>query len=152
MVTLGVLVSMAAVIGVIAAHTYVGTVYRLPGVRKLTMEHVFNGTFWAAERRLAWVGEAGDGVFSIVEEGEIRLVDLERNETRVLVRLEDVLDVSKSLFGLWCWAYLGCRRTGGGWIFGIGSSRRIWSICCSKLIIARCVPKFTLYFMLNVNK
>ncbi|KAK0215844.1 dipeptidyl aminopeptidase [Armillaria nabsnona] len=102
-ITLGVLVSMAAVIGVIAAHTYVGTVYRLPGVRKLTMDHVFNGTFWAAERRLAWVGEAGDGVFSIVEEGEIRLVDLERNETRVLVRLEDVLDEDGRRLDFWDW-------------------------------------------------
>ncbi|KAK0215051.1 dipeptidyl aminopeptidase [Armillaria fumosa] len=102
-VTLGVLVGMAALIGVIAAHTYVGTVYRLPGVRKLTMEHVFNGTFWAAERRLAWVGEAGDGVFSIVEEGEIRLVDLGRNETRVLVRLEDVLDEDGRRLDFWDW-------------------------------------------------
>ncbi|KAK0188392.1 dipeptidyl aminopeptidase [Armillaria mellea] len=102
-VTLGVLVGLAAVIGVIAAHTYVGTVYRLPGVRKLTMEHVFNGTFWAAERRLAWVAEAGDGVFSVVEEGEIRLVDLGRNETRVLVRLEDVVDEGGRRLDFWDW-------------------------------------------------
>ncbi|KAK0202348.1 dipeptidyl aminopeptidase [Desarmillaria ectypa] len=102
-ITLGVLVSLAAVIGVIAAHKYVGTVYRLPGVRKLTMDHVFNGTFLAVERRLAWVGEAGDGVFSVVEEEEIRLVDLGRNETRVLVRLEDVKDEDGGQLSFWDW-------------------------------------------------
>jgi dipeptidyl aminopeptidase len=52
------LVVFAALIGVIAAYTYSGnTTYHTPGVRKITMDHVFNGTFNADKKGLRWVPE-----------------------------------------------------------------------------------------------
>ena len=48
---------MSAIIGILAAHSYVGTVYRLPGYKKMTMDHIFNGTFYTEHRNLAWVAE-----------------------------------------------------------------------------------------------
>ncbi|KZS94787.1 hypothetical protein SISNIDRAFT_452914 [Sistotremastrum niveocremeum HHB9708] len=56
------------------------------------MDHIFNGTFSVERKSLRWIPEAGDGVFSIEEEGEIRLVDLAKNETRTLVRVSDIKD------------------------------------------------------------
>ncbi|KAJ6581126.1 dipeptidyl aminopeptidase [Mycena capillaripes] len=84
------LVALSGIIGIIAAHSYVGSTYRPPGVRKITMDHVFNGTFNADKRSLSWVPEAGDGVFSIFEDGWIKLVDLKSNTTQDLVYTFDV--------------------------------------------------------------
>ncbi|KAJ7708699.1 dipeptidyl aminopeptidase [Mycena rosella] len=84
------LVALSGIIGIVAAHSYVGTTYHAPGVRKITMDHVFNGTFSAERRSLAWVPEAGDGVFSIIEDGYIKLVDLKTNTTKNLVYTFDV--------------------------------------------------------------
>ncbi|KAJ6624869.1 dipeptidyl peptidase IV N-terminal region-domain-containing protein [Mycena sp. CBHHK59/15] len=56
------------------------------------MDHVFNGTFTADRRSLSWVPEAGDGVFSIWEDGYIKLVDLKTNTTTNLVYTFDVKD------------------------------------------------------------
>ncbi|KAJ7493362.1 dipeptidyl aminopeptidase [Mycena galericulata] len=89
-ISLASLVALSGIIGIIAAHTYVGKTYHTPGIRKITMDHVFNGTFSADRRGLAWVPEAGDGVFSISEDGYIKLVDLKTNTTKDLVYTFDV--------------------------------------------------------------
>ncbi|KIK56988.1 hypothetical protein GYMLUDRAFT_247264 [Collybiopsis luxurians FD-317 M1] len=91
--TLVILVSLSGIIGIIAAHTYVGTVYHVPGNRKITMEHIFNGTFGAESSSISWVAEAGDGVFSLsTEDGYIKLVDLKTNTTSNLVKMADIRD------------------------------------------------------------
>ncbi len=105
------LVSLAAVIGVIAGFTYSGTSYRTPGRQRITMDHIFNGTFYSNQPDLNWVAEgtwnapsserclphiislAGDGVFSLSEGGYIKLVDLKSNTTRNLLAYENVKDV-----------------------------------------------------------
>ncbi|KAK7440383.1 Dipeptidyl peptidase 4 [Stygiomarasmius scandens] len=90
--TLAILVSLSGIIGIIAAHTYVGTTYHLPGVKKISMDHIFNGTFAAERHSISWVPEAGDGVFSISEGGFIKLVDLKTNTTTKLINTMDVRD------------------------------------------------------------
>ncbi|KAF5354550.1 hypothetical protein D9758_011204 [Tetrapyrgos nigripes] len=90
--TLVILVILSGIIGIIAAQTYVGTVYRLPGVRRITMDHIFNGTFSPESHSISWVPEAGDGVFSISEGGYIKLVDLKSNTTTNLVHTVDARD------------------------------------------------------------
>jgi dipeptidyl aminopeptidase len=91
-ISLVALVTLAGIIGIIAAHTYKGTNYRLPGATRITMDHVFNGTFSPDRQSLHWVPEAGDGVFSIFQGGVISLVDLKTNSTRALLKTEDVKD------------------------------------------------------------
>ncbi|KAJ4474941.1 dipeptidyl aminopeptidase [Lentinula aciculospora] len=91
--TLVVLVVLCGIIGIIAAQTYVGTVYHIPGTRKITMDHIFNGTFTAERSSISWVPEAGDGVFSLsTQAGYIKLVDLKTNTTSNLVRKDDIQD------------------------------------------------------------
>jgi dipeptidyl aminopeptidase len=52
------LISFAALIGIIAAYTYRGSsTYHSPGVKKITMDHVFNGTFSPITKGLRWVPE-----------------------------------------------------------------------------------------------
>lgn len=49
---------MAIIIGFFAAQTYNGTSFaRVRGSRPLTMDHVFNGTFFAARQEIRWVPE-----------------------------------------------------------------------------------------------
>ncbi|PPQ68381.1 hypothetical protein CVT25_007919 [Psilocybe cyanescens] len=86
------LVSLAALIGVIAGFAYSGKSYITPGRRRITMDHIFNGTFWPRQPELNWVAEAGDGVFSLSEGGYIKLVDLKSNTTTNLIRTADVKD------------------------------------------------------------
>ncbi|KDR80915.1 hypothetical protein GALMADRAFT_241446 [Galerina marginata CBS 339.88] len=86
------LVVLAAIIGVVAGFAYSGTSYLTPGRRRITMDHVFNGTFYAAQPDLNWIAEAGDGVFSLSEGGYIKLVDLKSNTTTNLIRNDDVKD------------------------------------------------------------
>ncbi|KAF8989845.1 dipeptidyl peptidase IV N-terminal region-domain-containing protein [Cyathus striatus] len=87
------LVGASAFIGIIGAYTYVGAGgYRIPGVRKITMDHIFNGTFYVERASLNWVKEAGDGVFSISQDGYIKLVDLKTNTTTDLVKQMDIKD------------------------------------------------------------
>ncbi|CCO31163.1 hypothetical protein BN14_05198 [Rhizoctonia solani AG-1 IB] len=92
--SLGSLVLLAVLLGVLAARTYNQTSYRYraPGNKHITMDHVFNGTFAADRRSLAWVSEAGDGVYSIEEDGSIKLVDLSTLTNRTLVKRSDVKD------------------------------------------------------------
>ncbi len=76
------------------------------------MDHLFNGTFSTEHKSLAWVPEgrlviyvrrslfnsfvAGDGVFSIVDGNDIKLVDLKTNTTSTLVSLSDIKGESGS--------------------------------------------------------
>ncbi|KAF8638411.1 hypothetical protein AX17_002236 [Amanita inopinata Kibby_2008] len=86
------LVSLAGVIGIIAATSYPGSSLRGTGFKRITMDHIFNGTFLPDAYRLHWVPEAGDGVFSILQDGYIKLVDLKTNSTKNLVARQDVKD------------------------------------------------------------
>ncbi|KAG2012084.1 dipeptidyl-peptidase and tripeptidyl-peptidase, variant 5 [Coprinopsis cinerea AmutBmut pab1-1] len=85
------LVGLAVGIGFIAAVTYTDAPL-VQGLRKLTMDHIFNGTFSARTTQLNWVPEAGDGVFSVSTDGSINLVSLSTNSTRKLVDLADIRD------------------------------------------------------------
>lgn len=57
------------------------------------MDHLFNGTFSPERVSLHWVPEAGDGVFSSVSGGAIRLVDLKTQHSQDLVNLVDIRNV-----------------------------------------------------------
>lgn len=92
-IALVVLIGLAAAIGIIGAFTYVGASYRrVVGARKITMDHIFNGTFGSQWHHLNWVPEAGDGVYSESAGGYIRLVDLKTGITKNLVAFRDVKD------------------------------------------------------------
>ncbi|KAF9529024.1 dipeptidyl aminopeptidase [Crepidotus variabilis] len=97
------LVSLAAVIGVVAGFAYSATSYRAPGRKKITMDHVFNGTFWPSAPELNWVVEAGDGVFSQLTDGQIKLVDLKNNKTTVVVSTLDIKDESGWILPIYDW-------------------------------------------------
>ncbi|KAI5995630.1 dipeptidyl aminopeptidase [Pisolithus albus] len=87
------LVLFSAFIGVFAATVlYNGKPFHGPGVQKLALDHIFNGTFRASLQSVHWVPEAGDGVFSMMENGRIVLVDLKTNETKPLISTADVKD------------------------------------------------------------
>ncbi|KAF8840395.1 hypothetical protein BDN67DRAFT_951704 [Paxillus ammoniavirescens] len=87
------LVLLSACIGVLAATSlYSGKPYRAPGAHKISLDHVFNGTFTAHSQSLHWVPEAGDGVFSTFQNGQIQLVDLKTNTTTSLVSFADIKD------------------------------------------------------------
>ncbi|OBZ74023.1 putative dipeptidyl-aminopeptidase B [Grifola frondosa] len=91
-ISIVVLISIATVIGIVAARSYTGTAYRIQGMQHITMDHVFNGTFAAAKQNILWVPEAGDGVFASSRGGYIALVDLKTNSTKNLVAIQDVKD------------------------------------------------------------
>lgn len=52
-ISLAALVCLAGLIGIIAASAYSGAVMR-HGSQKITMDHVFNGTFYAESHHLQW--------------------------------------------------------------------------------------------------
>ncbi|KAG8898892.1 hypothetical protein FRC01_010730, partial [Tulasnella sp. 417] len=86
------LILLATMIGVLAAYSYSGSNFRATGRKPLTMDHVFNGTFYVERTSLDWVAEAGDGIFSTRENGDIVLRDLRTNTSRVLVERANVRD------------------------------------------------------------
>ena len=51
------LVMLAALIGTMAASSYSGTSFHTPGARRITLDHVFNGTFGPDRKQLDWVPE-----------------------------------------------------------------------------------------------
>ena len=51
------LVALSAFIGIIAGFTYTGKSYYTPGSRKITMDALFNGTFYASGAEVNWVPE-----------------------------------------------------------------------------------------------
>ncbi|KAJ2927846.1 hypothetical protein H1R20_g9258, partial [Candolleomyces eurysporus] len=86
------LVGIACVIGVMAAMTYRMPEYQTRGL-PITMDHIFNGTFYPERTSLHWVPEAGDGVFSVQSAGYIKLVDLKGDVTpKNLVNIGDIRD------------------------------------------------------------
>ena len=56
-ISLATLVGAAVLIGIYAAFSYTGTPYRVQGVKHITMDHVFNGTFAAQSKSVLWVPE-----------------------------------------------------------------------------------------------
>ncbi|KAI6130211.1 dipeptidyl aminopeptidase [Pisolithus thermaeus] len=92
-ISLASLVLLSACIGVFAATVlYNGKPFHGPGAHKFSLDHIFNGTFGASLQTVHWVPEAGDGVFSMMENGRIVLVDLKTNETKPLISTADVKD------------------------------------------------------------
>ncbi|KAG9042892.1 hypothetical protein FS837_010276 [Tulasnella sp. UAMH 9824] len=92
LISLAALILLASMIGVLAAYSYSGSNFLAVGRKPLTMDHIFNGTFYADRTSLDWVAEAGDGIFSTRENGDIVLRDLRTNTSRVLVERADVRD------------------------------------------------------------
>ncbi|KAF9233855.1 dipeptidyl aminopeptidase [Melanogaster broomeanus] len=87
------LVLLSACVGLFAAtNLYTGKPFHALRARKISLDHVFNGTFTAKSQSLNWVPEAGDGVFSTFQNGQIQLIDLKSNTTTPLVSLADVKD------------------------------------------------------------
>ncbi|GAA5916914.1 hypothetical protein JCM5296_000616 [Sporobolomyces johnsonii] len=67
-------------------------------LKKITREHLANGTFWTEEVQLDWLAEAGDGVYSQrTEDGSILLTDINKNETRLLVDGNNIRDGREKL-------------------------------------------------------
>ncbi|KDQ19524.1 hypothetical protein BOTBODRAFT_153437 [Botryobasidium botryosum FD-172 SS1] len=89
------LTSAAIVFGV-SAHWYssTSTAHRGSGNKHITMDHIFNGTFSVEKTSLSWVPEAGDGIYSVEQEGSIFLVDLETGTNRTLMNSEDAKDAA----------------------------------------------------------
>lgn len=57
-ISLASLVLLSASIGLFAATSlYKGKTYRLPGARKISLDHIFNGTFGASREGVHWVPE-----------------------------------------------------------------------------------------------
>ncbi|OJA09345.1 hypothetical protein AZE42_08476 [Rhizopogon vesiculosus] len=103
-ISLATLVLLSASIGLFAATSlYKGKTYQLPGARKISLDHIFNGTFGASREGVNWVPEAGDGVFSIFQNGQIQLVDLKSNKTTNLVSMVDIKDDEGNIIGWTDW-------------------------------------------------
>jgi dipeptidyl aminopeptidase B len=115
------LLFFAGVIGIFAGLSYREKEHIVRGHEKLTMENIFNGTFSVERSEVNWVPEgmspyrlldwspmycvlisgvwlpAGDGVFSLNQNGNISLVDLKTNTTTTLVATADITDVCPNL-------------------------------------------------------
>lgn len=78
-----------------SAHTFSGA-----QLKKITMDHLRNGTFAVERKSLDWLAEAGDGVYSWkTDQGDIWLGDVsEGGVDRVLVNGSSVLDVRDTLY------------------------------------------------------
>lgn len=62
-ILLAALVGFAGLIGLIAASTYTDfPAYRQHGFRRITMDHMFNGTFVADHKSIHWVPEGESNV------------------------------------------------------------------------------------------
>ncbi|WWC73095.1 uncharacterized protein I206_107060 [Kwoniella pini CBS 10737] len=85
----------AAVIGGLAASGYSAPTFGIKsGNQRITMDHVFNGTFNAWSKDLDWVKEAADGTFShINKDNNVVLSDVHNmTDETVLVDSSKVLD------------------------------------------------------------
>ncbi|WWD21310.1 hypothetical protein CI109_105794 [Kwoniella shandongensis] len=102
-----VIVSFAAIIGGLAATGYSApSYYAKSGTKRITMDHIFNGTFGANTKQLDWVKEAPDGTFSHVSlEGNI-VLNTVQNMTldTVLVDSSLVLDLDGNKLHWQSWA------------------------------------------------
>ncbi|KAJ9106205.1 hypothetical protein QFC21_001349 [Naganishia friedmannii] len=88
---------VATAIGILAGHGFnapLTTYSRKGGTRHLTMDHIFNGTFAPSMENIAWVKEAGDGIYSTRNsDGDIILRSAIANSTeRILVTAADIKD------------------------------------------------------------
>ncbi|KAH9991150.1 dipeptidyl peptidase IV N-terminal region-domain-containing protein [Russula vinacea] len=92
LLALAALLTLSGAIGLFAALSYKETKRAVPGNERITMDHIFNGTFRVARTDLSWVPEAGDGVFSVEQDGFIKLVNLNSNTTTNLVQISDLVD------------------------------------------------------------
>lgn len=89
------IIATAALIGFLSASGFRAPVYgRKGGDKHITLDHLMNGTFAERVKRVDWVKEAGDGVYSTrTAEGHILLEDVARNRSQtVLVNATDVVD------------------------------------------------------------
>lgn len=103
LLTLAALVTLSGVVGLLAAFNYKETRRIIPGHEHITMDHLFNHTFDAKRTSLSWVPEAGDGVFSVYQDGFIKLVSLESNTTTDLARISDLRDEQGNRLALHDW-------------------------------------------------
>ncbi|KAA1470272.1 dipeptidyl aminopeptidase [Dentipellis sp. KUC8613] len=102
-ICLGVLVALAAVIGLFAGLSYREAKQVVHGDEHITMDHIFNGTFAVDRTSVNWVPEAGDGVFSVLQDEHIVLVDLKSNTSTPLVALDQVKDERGKRLGFASW-------------------------------------------------
>ncbi|WWD06758.1 hypothetical protein V865_004853 [Kwoniella europaea PYCC6329] len=88
------ILAFAAAIGVLAASGYSAPTFGKSGNQRITMDHVFNGTFNAWSKQLDWVKQAADGTFShINKDNNIVLADVHNmTEETVLVESSKVVD------------------------------------------------------------
>ncbi|KAG6889758.1 hypothetical protein C0995_014685 [Termitomyces sp. Mi166 len=103
-VLLFIIILGASFIGYSAARSYKTTVSYHTGSQKLSMDHIFNGTFTIDRKSVNWVPEAGDGVFSLFEYGDLKLVDLKTNTTKVLVSSKDIKNEDGIQLSWFSWA------------------------------------------------
>ncbi|WVR09063.1 hypothetical protein IAU60_006124 [Kwoniella sp. DSM 27419] len=91
-----VMITLAGLIGGLAATGYSAPTYGIKsGNQRITMDHIFNGTFGTRYKDINWVKEAADGTFSHVNgQGNI-VLDTVHNMTsdEVLVESAKVLDL-----------------------------------------------------------
>jgi hypothetical protein len=57
LLALAVLLTLSGAIGLFAALSYKETKRAVPGNERITMDHIFNGTFRVARKDLSWVPE-----------------------------------------------------------------------------------------------
>ena len=105
------LVVLAGLIGILATHSYSGTLYHGKGRHHIELDHIFNGTFSAHSKLLEWVPEGiwvllleaswlpyfttGDGVFSSTDDkGNVSLINLQTNTSEILIKHANMKDVS----------------------------------------------------------
>ncbi|BEJ15855.1 hypothetical protein CspHIS471_0504600 [Cutaneotrichosporon sp. HIS471] len=94
----------SAVIGFLAATWYSAPVtVKKAGNKHITMDHVFNGTFSPNRVQRNWVGEAEDGTYSSTDrQGNIILASAtDPNNTRILVKADDIVDPRSGLSLYW---------------------------------------------------
>ncbi|WWC64025.1 uncharacterized protein I303_106631 [Kwoniella dejecticola CBS 10117] len=101
------ILAFAAVIGGLAASGYSAPTFGLKsGNQRITMDHVFNGTFSAWSKDLDWVKEAADGTFShFNKDNNIVLTDVHNmTEETLLVDSNKVLDLHGNKLHWQSWA------------------------------------------------
>ncbi|TYJ58321.1 hypothetical protein B9479_000866 [Cryptococcus floricola] len=101
------IIVFAGAIGGLAAAGYSAPSFSVKGgIKQITMDHVFNGTFAAYSKQVDWVKEAEDGTFShINKEGNI-VLNTVRNMTEdtLLVESSLVLDTEGNKLHWQSWA------------------------------------------------
>ncbi|KAH8081110.1 dipeptidyl-peptidase [Filobasidium floriforme] len=92
-----IILALAALIGIFSARSFKAPTWIKKGGNKhITMDHVFNGTFAIKSKRIDWVKEATDGVYSHrTDEGDIVLQDASKPDyEEVLLNATDVREAT----------------------------------------------------------